>query len=247
MVRGLLARSQLEKRGLEGDAYFRWRGGDVSRIEAFSDAVFAFSMALLVIAVDVPTSFDELALRMRGFFAFAICFTLLVYIWYNHYLFFRRFGLQTATTVALNGLLLFLVLFYTYPLKFLYAVLMQMFGLAPESDMVISRTQMPTLMIIYSVGFLAIFAVLALMNQLAYAHRNALELDEVECVETKGTIVGHWIHVGIALLSIGIVVFGGHSAVAGMIYGLLGPAMALHGWRFKIRVEKLVAEQSNAE
>lgn len=247
MVRSVLARAQLRSRGLEGDAGFRWRGGEVSRIEAFSDAVFAFSLALLVISVDVPTSFDELVLRMRGFFAFAVCFTLLLYIWYNHYLFFRRFGLQTARTVALNGLLLFLVLFYTYPLKFLYAVLMELFGVSPAGEMVISESQMPTLMIIYSAGFLSIFLVLALMNHLAYSHREALELDEIERIETRGTIVGYWIHVALGALSIGIVLAGWPPAFAGFVYALLGPAMGVHASRYKSRVERLQKEAAATE
>jgi uncharacterized membrane protein len=31
-----------------------WRGHEVTRIEAFSDAVFAFAIALLIVALEVP-------------------------------------------------------------------------------------------------------------------------------------------------------------------------------------------------
>jgi uncharacterized membrane protein len=55
---------------------------------------------------------------MRGFLAFAIRFAMLVSLWEKHYRFFRRFGLQDGATLALNGALLFGVLFYVYPLKF---------------------------------------------------------------------------------------------------------------------------------
>jgi hypothetical protein len=51
----------------------------------------------------VPRSFDELADAMRGFAAFAICFALLLYYWYEHAKFFRRYGLQDTLTVVLNG------------------------------------------------------------------------------------------------------------------------------------------------
>lgn len=248
MVREFLTRRQLHNRGLEGDADFRWRGGDVSRIEGFSDAVFAFSMALLVVSVDVPTSFDELVARMRGFVAFGICFTLLIYIWYHHYLFFRRFGLQTASIVALNGLLLFLVLFYTYPLKFLYSVLVGvMFGVQSADDMVITAQQMPSLMIIYSTGFLAIFLVFALMNMRAWSLREHLDLDEIEELETRSTIVGHFIHVGIALISIGIVLLGRPSFFAGIIYSMLGPTMWVHAVWTKKRVEEVRTREAVEE
>ena len=49
-----------------------------------------------------------------------IPFALLVWIWSEHNTFFRRFGMQDAYTVALNAALLFVVLLYVYPLKFMF-------------------------------------------------------------------------------------------------------------------------------
>src|SRR5215204_2185504 len=117
VVRGGLARRQ------GGEEDFRWRGEDVSRIEGFSDAVFAFAVTLLVVSLEVPKTFDELLATMRGFFAFAICFALLLSVWYDHYKFFRRYGLRDFLIVVLNAALLFLVLMYVYPLKFLFTLL----------------------------------------------------------------------------------------------------------------------------
>ena len=58
---------------------------------------------------------------MRGFLAFAICFALLFQVWWRHYNFFRSYDLEDAPTIALTGVLLFVVLFYVYPLKFLWS------------------------------------------------------------------------------------------------------------------------------
>jgi len=60
---------------------------------------------------------------LRGFLPFALCFAQLVMIWRTHYRFSRRYGLEDDYTVFLNMVLLFLVLFYVYPLKFVFTTL----------------------------------------------------------------------------------------------------------------------------
>ena len=67
-----------------------------------------------------PTSYAELMDRMIGAVPFACCFALLVWIWSEHNAFFRRFGLQDGYTIVLNSVLLFVVLLYVYPLKFMF-------------------------------------------------------------------------------------------------------------------------------
>ena len=62
---------------------------------------------------------------MRGFFAFGICFALLANVWYQHYRFFRRYALETPWAVVLNCALLFFVLFYVYPLKFVFTAMLE--------------------------------------------------------------------------------------------------------------------------
>ncbi len=83
-----------------GEEGFSWRGEEVSRIESFSDAVFAFAVTLLVVSLEVPKTFDELISTMRGFFAFAICFWPLLAAWFEHYKFFRRYGTSDSYTMA---------------------------------------------------------------------------------------------------------------------------------------------------
>jgi uncharacterized membrane protein len=47
------------------------RRAETSRLEGFSDAVFAFALTLLVVSLQVPNSFDELVRTLRNFIAFA--------------------------------------------------------------------------------------------------------------------------------------------------------------------------------
>src|SRR5262249_7398500 len=92
---------------------------ELTRLEGFSDAVFAIALALLVVSLEVPKSMKELETLARGFIPFALMFAMVCYVWWEHNKFFRRYGLQDAWTAFLNCLLLFVVLFYVYPLKFL--------------------------------------------------------------------------------------------------------------------------------
>src|SRR5215475_9318067 len=151
MIRASLMQRQHE----EG---FRWRGGEIARIEGLSDAVFAFAVTLLVVSLEVPKTFHELVAIMRGFVAFAICFALLMQVWHEQYRFFRRYNLQDSVSTVLNCVLLFLVLFYVYPLKFLFTFLLNGwmgFGTRVQLpsgawENVIESHQLPQLMAIFS-------------------------------------------------------------------------------------------------
>src|SRR3954447_42746 len=103
---------------------FRWRSHEITRVEGFSDAVFGFAVTLLIVSLEVPRTSTELLETMRGFGAFVITFMMLAGLWYAQFSFFRRYGLEDRTTVVLNLVLLFNVLFFVYPLKFLFSLVL---------------------------------------------------------------------------------------------------------------------------
>src|SRR5262249_46954305 len=164
---------------------FRLRGREVTRLESFSDAVFGFALTLLVVSLDVPKSFDDLVATMRGFPAFALCFVLLALIWNSHYKFCRRYGLDDAATRFLTCVLLFLVLFYVYPLKFLFnlSITGLLLGAGPPISM--TGRQLSTLFVIYDLGFAAVYGAMTLLYLHAWRVRDALELNELETFDTR--------------------------------------------------------------
>jgi len=192
------------------------------RIEGFADAVFGFAVTLLVVSLEVPDTFDELLASMRGFFAFAISVLLLYQVWYDHYKFFRRYGLNDNLTMHLSTLLLFVVLFYIYPLKFLFTALMDLLlGFSTQvgsstGDVIeaIEPGQWPQLLLIFGAGFVVVQLVFALLYWRAYALRSMLNLNEYEASITRQEIQGYLILAGVGLASIAIALLGGEEATS---------------------------------
>jgi uncharacterized membrane protein len=234
-----MIRARLIEKGVGADKNFRWRNHEITRIEGLSDAVFAFAVTLLVISLEVPKTFNELVGAMHGIIAFALSFAVLFQVWHLQYVFFRRYGLQDTLTIVLNGVLLFVVLCYVYPLKFLFLLLGKVFtGRSIEIHLpggivepMIAGEQVPTLMIIYGIGFTAVFLVFALLYYHAYRKRAALELNETEAFETLSSVRHNALSVAVGVLSIGIALFGGaaHAAMSGYAYFLLGPVLTANG------------------
>jgi len=198
------------------DGAFRWRGDGVSRIEGLSDAVFGFAITLLVVSLGVPRTYADLLRMIAGFPAFAATFALLVMVWLAQYKFFRRYGLEDARTVRLNVVLLCFVVFFVYPLKFLFSTFIGLW-LGPlgywlripplmvqarEAQAALRWDQWPAVMAVFAAAYMAMFAVFALLHRHALRMADRLELDELERLETRFAVAEHWANVGVAAVSL---------------------------------------------
>ena len=213
------------------EAQFRWRGNEVSRVEGFTDAVFAFAVTLLVVALEVPKTFEGLLDVVRGFPAFVICFTLLMLFWNAHYTYHRRYGLDDAFSRVLTMAILVLVLFFVYPLKFLFTMLTVMtFGLdLAEAPRLEGPHQIRELYVIYGLGFAGVWGLYTMLYAHAWRRRAELELDAAETLHTRSALVGMLIYVAVCLLSIALALFTSNTWLPGMVYFLLGPLQTING------------------
>lgn len=192
---------------LKGEREFRWRSANPTRVEALTDMVFAFSLTLLVVSNAPPSSFADLTGQMWGFPGFAAAFAMLLVLWHSHYIFFRRYALEDAVTTALNAALLFLIVFFVYPLKYL-ATMLSVFlrsvaeG-APRAPMTLEEA---TAALVYvSLGYAAVFLMFALLYTRALHKAGQLELTPREKALTRFGVAEQWVHVliglGVALLA----------------------------------------------
>jgi hypothetical protein len=158
-------------------------------------------------------------------------FAMVCWIWYEHNWFFRRTGLQDPWTVFLNCVLLFVVLFYVYPLKFLTAALMSRFfglggGVGPSFSSVTYSGS--TLMVMYSTGVVLIFGTFVLLYRHARARRAELDLSPSDDVALAYGLRGHVISMSLGAVSLALALASEALApIAGFLYGLMGP---LHAW-----------------
>jgi uncharacterized membrane protein len=213
---------------------FRYRSHEVSRIEAFSDVIFGFALSLIVISLEVPKTYDALMETMRGIVPFAFCFLIFIGLWFAHHEFFKRYALQDKLTVFLNTVLLFVILFYVYPLKFMFVLMAEgIFG----HDVKIPLEQARTLFTIYGAGFATVNWLLVAMYWHAGRQADLLDLNAVERLDTRESVYDYFCTGAFGILSI-ILAFNAIQ-FAGLIYFLLVIPKTAVPWIMGVKRNKL--------
>ena len=97
---------------------FRLRGIEMTRLETFIDAAFAFAISMLVIAAQqIPDDIETLLAAFKNVPAFVASIIVLGIFWRGHWNWSRRIGLEDGTSILVSWAMLVTILIYIYPLK----------------------------------------------------------------------------------------------------------------------------------
>lgn len=197
-----------------------------SRLESISDSIFAFAATLVVVSLDVPESFEVLKENLIGFFSFAVSFFGLIMIWKVHYNFFRRIEKIDNWIIALNMALLFVILFFVYPLKFLS-------NLTVGKGIIKSSQELSELFQLYGLGFTLVFLFISLMY--LYASRNKSNISNKAEMRYYSRHFSIFVFVGIICIIVAKLNLGINFGLPGFAFMLLGPLCWWHGAKFGVR------------
>ncbi len=235
----------LERLPVKSD--FRLRGLDMTRLETFADAAFAFAVTMLIISIDtMPGNLGELKAALKGVPAFAASFALVCLVWAGHNRWSRRYGLEDGVTTLLTLALIFIMLVYLYPLKLVFSAMFAWVsnGWLPSEFAIDSAGELAALFVVYGIGFTAVSAVIALLYAWALRMRSQLGLNALERHYTRGEVVGWSIMAITGVLSTltAWLMPGDLKAYAGFVYFILPVAMPWNGIHFERRALKLQAD-----
>ncbi|WP_077409750.1 TMEM175 family protein [Marinicella sediminis] len=246
-----MIREHLFHRSPTADPDFRWRGGEVSRVEAFSDGIFAITVTLLIVSTASIERFYDVWILVRDLPAFLLSFAFLMYAWFEHHRFFRRYGLQDGLTLLINTMFLFLIMILAYPLKllttFLWYLILgipsnQLFSTPPDVVLNITEFMQRTyMMYFYSAAVVGVFGCLLFMHLNALWKKQQLELDELELVMTQKSYFHHLATVTIAVISMLVLWLTKLPGWSGVVYFMMPLAHFLTGLYFEFKMNRIKA------
>ncbi len=170
---------------------FLIRGSEMTRLETFVDAAFAFAVTLLIVGGgDIPKSYGEFVLTIQQLPASALCFANIAFFWNAHYSWSRRYGLEDTRSTFLSLILIFVVLVFVYPLKAIYSgAFLFLPGIDQESTFVYSSIgDFGAMLVIFGLAFSSLSSIIVLLNWHALSVAEAIGLSPTERFDTVTTI-----------------------------------------------------------
>jgi hypothetical protein len=153
--------------------------------------------------------------------------------------------LQDPYTVVLNGALLFVVMFYVYPLKFMFdAGFGQIPALSGQGITPLTLRQLAHASAIYGSGFVALFVMFALLYQHAYRRRNDLGLTPIEVFDVRAFAGQQLVSaaVGVVVVLIAVAAPPRYAVISPMAFMLMWPAHGIYETRVQKKRQKAGAD-----
>lgn len=218
----------------------RLRGIQMTRLETFIDAAFAFAVTMMVIAAErVPDDITTLLAAFKHVPAFVASIVVLGIFWRGHWLWSRRYGLEDGVSIFVSWALLVTILIYIYPLKAIFGSMFYLLsdGRLGQALSVQTETQFRTLFAIFAIGFTAAALEILLLYLRAWKLREPLRLNERERFLTRADITGWSIPTttGLIALVLALTLPVDQISWSGWIYFSMAIVVPLHRLCFRRR------------
>jgi hypothetical protein len=184
---------------------FRLRGIEMTRLETFIDAAFAFAVTMLVISNgQVPDDVPSLLAAFKNVPAFVASIAVLSIFWRGHWLWSRRFGLEDGGSILISWTMLVTILIFVYPLKMLFSAMFYYVTGHAVGQAIAARTEghARALFAVYALGIIAISVEILILNLRAWRLREALRLNDYEKSLTRAEIIGWSVPATVGLVSL---------------------------------------------
>ena len=184
---------------------FRLRGIEMTRLETFIDAAFAFAITMLVIAAQqIPDEVATLLAAFKNVPAFVASIVVLGIFWRGHWLWSRRYGLEDGVSIFISWAMLATILIYIYPLKAIFSGMWFLLsgGRVGHTLGAHSGSEVRALFALFALGFTAIVLEMVLLNCRAWKLREPLRLNATEKSITLNEISGWSIPVAVGIVSL---------------------------------------------
>jgi Endosomal/lysosomal potassium channel TMEM175 len=222
---------------------FRLRGLEMTRLETFIDAAFAFAITMLVIAAQqIPDDIETLLAAFKNVPAFVASVIVVGIFWRGHWLWSRRYGLEDGKSIFISWAMMVTILIYIYPLK---AIFNSMWFLLSDGHLghplgLRRDAQARCLFAIFALGFTAIAFEILLLNLRAWQLREPLRLNDREKLITRQEITGWSVPVGVGIVSLGLALALPieHVAWSGWVYFSMVILVPLHSAYRRRRMER---------
>jgi len=184
---------------------FRLRGIEMTRLETFIDATFAFAISMMIIAPQqIPDNIDALLGAFKNVPAFVASIIVLGIFWRGHWVWSRRYGLEDGMSILISWAMIVTILIYIYPLKAVFGSMWFFLSDGRFGHALGARTdaQARTLFAIFAIGFTAIALEIVLLNVRAWQLREPLRLNAREKLVTLYEVTGWSMPVGVGIISL---------------------------------------------